>query len=182
MPTIPQLQQRYGLSSRQSVYNRIEHLEKLGLERNLEEPSRFLRELDSLHVYLQQKGAQMEGYTLDGQTAKVQVVEPERDGLSSGLDKSNGQRFNSDVLSLLDLFAARLASAPTDPLLPQRQLQDACDRGWQLSTSQLRAILGARPRPGDRYGFQLQRVGRIGKESAWSVKTATVAASNHQVC
>jgi|SRR5579885_259199 len=70
---------------------------------------------------------------------------------------------------VIEAIAAQLSPPRPDPLTPQRQLQEACDRGWQLSTSQLRTILGTRPRR-DRYGFCFEHAGRIGRENAWTVK------------
>lgn len=69
--SIPQLQERYALQSRQGIYNRIAHLESLGLQKDLEERSAFLQELDNLSLYLQQEGARMSGYSLSGQFARV---------------------------------------------------------------------------------------------------------------
>lgn len=75
---------------------------------------------------------------------------------------------------MIEAIAARLAPVPADPLLPQRQLQEVCDRGWQLSTSQLRAIVGTRPQQeSDRYGFEFECVGRMGRQRAWRVKRAS---------
>ncbi|MBE9178581.1 hypothetical protein IQ268_08420, partial [Oculatella sp. LEGE 06141] len=56
-----------------------------------------------------------------------------------------------------------------DPLLPQRQLEEIAERGWVVATSQLQAVLGVAPKEGDRYGFQLQRCGRIGREAGWQI-------------
>lgn len=72
---------------------------------------------------------------------------------------------------IIDVIVARLAPTPDDPLQPQRQLQEACDRGWHLSTSQLQRILGTRPRhESTRYGFAFKHIGRFGRESAWRIE------------
>jgi hypothetical protein len=72
---------------------------------------------------------------------------------------------------VLEALAPRLQPLPLDPLTIQRHLQEISDRGWQVSTAQLRQILGTRPKPGDRYGFRFERTGRIGRQAAWSVKS-----------
>lgn len=59
---------------------------------------------------------------------------------------------------------------PPDPLALHRQLEEVVEHGWVLSSSQLREILGATPKEGDRrYGFTFSRQGRIGRQSGWRV-------------
>jgi hypothetical protein len=68
---------------------------------------------------------------------------------------------------------------PPDPLSNLRSIQEACDRGWLLSTSQLAALLGVKSVSGkqiDRYGFRFTRVGKNGAESAWQVSKANCLA------
>lgn len=71
---------------------------------------------------------------------------------------------------IVNAIASRMMSTPADPLLPQRQLQELCDRGWLASTSQLTKILGVRPRPQmSRYGFMFEAKGKMGREACWQV-------------
>lgn len=73
---------------------------------------------------------------------------------------------------IVDAIAARMSATPVDPLLPQRQLQELCDRGWLASTSQLIKILGVRPRTDMvRYGFRFEPMGKMGREGSWQVKS-----------
>lgn len=75
-------------------------------------------------------------------------------------------------LALLEALASRLLlPPPPDPLLPQRQLQEIAEQHWEVSKSQLAKILGTRHfRDGDRrYGFQLLKHGKVGRQSAWKV-------------
>lgn len=84
-----------------------------------------------------------------------------------------------DGASLVEAIAGRVVeilsfnrSAP-DPLSNLRAIQDACDHGWLLGTSQLAPLLGVKRLTGqrvERYGFTFTRVGRNGMESAWQVK------------
>ena len=77
-------------------------------------------------------------------------------------------------LRFAEALATRLAPAAPDPLSPQEQLQRICDRGWQVSTSQLEQILGvgygAIARHPERFGFVLTKVGQVGREAAWQVQ------------
>lgn len=73
-------------------------------------------------------------------------------------------------LPFLEALTPRLVP-PVDPLQPQEQLQKIVDRSWQVSTSQLQKVLGVKPRhQEERYGFRFEIVGKVGRESAWSVK------------
>ena len=72
-------------------------------------------------------------------------------------------------LSFLEALTPRL-TPPTDPLSPQKQLQEISDRGWQASTSQLQAILGVKTIGSSRYGFTFTRAGKSGRESSWLVQ------------
>jgi hypothetical protein len=74
-------------------------------------------------------------------------------------------------LLFIEAVASRLALPPSDPLAPQTQLQQIVDRQWQVTTSQLRQILGIRSiHEGDRLGFRFQKAGRVGRETAWRVE------------
>ena len=71
---------------------------------------------------------------------------------------------------IVEAIASRMTATPPDPLLPQRQLQELCDRRWFATTTQLTKILGVRPRPGmTRYGFELQPRGKMGREGCWQI-------------
>lgn len=57
-----------------------------------------------------------------------------------------------------------------------RFIEEACQNGWLLSTSQLVEMIGlspvtlARMQECDRYGFQFSRKGMNGSELAWEIK------------
>lgn len=66
--------------------------------------------------------------------------------------------------------------AKKDPLLPQKTLQLAVFNNWELSTSQIKDIIGWKPRirKGENCyttgSFSFYKVGRINKETAWIIK------------
>jgi hypothetical protein len=72
-------------------------------------------------------------------------------------------------LAFLEALTPRLAP-PTDPLSPQKQLQEISDRAWQVSSSQLKAILNTSSVPPNRYGFNFTKVGKSGRELSWVVQ------------
>ena len=64
------------------------------------------------------------------------------------------------------------AAPPANPLENIRRIQEAHDRQWKLSTSQLAPLLGMKSLSGSeikRFGFVFTRVGKNGVESAWSI-------------
>lgn len=74
-------------------------------------------------------------------------------------------------LLFIEAVAARLAPPQTNILAPQTQLQQIADRQWQVTSSQLRQILGIHGiREGDCLGFRLLKAGRVGRETAWRVE------------
>lgn len=69
--------------------------------------------------------------------------------------------------------AVRVSGVEHDPLSQIRALQEACDHGWLLSSSQLAPLVGLKKVQGksfERFGFKLVKVGRNGAESAWRVE------------
>ncbi|MBD2019255.1 hypothetical protein H6F43_03540 [Leptolyngbya sp. FACHB-36] len=77
---------------------------------------------------------------------------------------------------VVDIITARqqLPPAPiADPLANLRSLQEACDRGWLLSSSQLAPLVGLKnlgSKDFERFGFKFERAGKNGAEAAWKVQ------------
>lgn len=88
------------------------------------------------------------------------------------------------IASLVDAIASKLLVLqsdrpgapqlpPADPLANLKALQEACDRGWLLSSSQLAPLVGLKNVHGkefDRFGFRFTKAGKNGSESAWRVE------------
>jgi hypothetical protein len=77
--------------------------------------------------------------------------------------------------AILTIASAVLTLRQADSLAHIRVLQEACDRGWLLSTSDLAPLLKLARLSGaaiERYGFSCVRVGRNGSESAWRITQA----------
>jgi hypothetical protein len=70
---------------------------------------------------------------------------------------------------------ADIYRSTSDPLAPQRALEEAYQHGWQLSTSQLAQILGLSPKnlgryqSFERFGFTFTKGGRQGQQATWMV-------------
>ena len=58
-----------------------------------------------------------------------------------------------------------------DPLLPNRLLDEAVDKGYILTSKQIKEILGIKPKGSSftRLGFSFTKIGKDGAYSSWSV-------------
>lgn len=87
--------------------------------------------------------------------------------------------FCDRTLEAIEMFANAvddLAIANSDPLDCWVQLDRAIESGWVLSTSQVREVVGAKPR-GEvwEYGaYRFDRVGKVGRETGWRVSKITL--------
>lgn len=121
-------------------------------------PSSYRTQDISSEIAVSQDRLQLSHRTQDNRSDKMA-------GAASLIDAIAGK-----VVEIISLNQAGLV-AP-DPLANLRMLQEACDRGWLLSTSQLAPLLGVKGLNGrtiERFGFTFTRVGRNGIESAWKV-------------
>ena len=59
-----------------------------------------------------------------------------------------------------------------DPLLPNRLLDEAVDKGYILTSKQIKDILGIKPKGSSftRLGFSFKKIGKDGIYSSWSVE------------
>ncbi|MBD3882129.1 hypothetical protein IFO70_10200 [Phormidium tenue FACHB-886] len=162
---IAQLPDRYTIG-RTALYDRINALSiEPERERNRAYVSpEQLRLLDALDTHLKQ-GKTVEAFLnrLSEQSElSVMSVQPAN-------EQSELTPLPPSWMLLVESLAARLTPQPLDPLLPQRQLEEIADRGWVVSSSQLRQVLGVNVREGERLGFVFRRSGRVGRECGWKV-------------
>lgn len=116
-------------------------------------------QLDALHDHLKTRGNTIESFV-----NSLPTKAPQNSQLATV------EQFDSTA-ALLTLTSAILQQR-TDPLAYIRSLQEACDRGWLLSSSELAPLLKLAKVPGKeirRYGFVCTRTGRNGAESAWKI-------------
>lgn len=179
---VSQLPDRYN-KARSVVYER---LKDLGIEPERQGNKAYLNAdqielLDRLHQHIESGGSTADFLDAIGLSDRrtgqntlapqyhAFITDPPYGVSDEPIGQYDGHTDLSVVLQVFEVFAQRLNLTP-DPLLPQRQLQELADRGWTASTSQLQAILGSKPREGQRFGFELKRVGRSGREVAWVVR------------
>jgi hypothetical protein len=156
---ISELQARYNLSSKQSVYDRMKALQIVPVSRG-EISSQALDKLDKLDKFMKKNpGAKIWEFPRD--------VEYESSGQ---LDKSTGQLDNfNETLQLVEAIARHFA-ANQDPLAKYKALEYAANHIMLLPTSKIRELTGAKPSKSQfqRGTFVFTKTDiKIGRESAW---------------
>ncbi len=194
--TIKDFEARYGIA-RSNVNNRITGLKQKGY--NLEPEKRGGRNIysadqialmDRLDAHLKagnpittfpavSQDSLPSSYRTQDSSSEI-AVSQDRLQLSHRTPDNRSDKM-AGAASLIDAIAGKVVeiirlnqieSIAPDPLANLRMLQEACDRGWLLSSSQLAPLLGVKSLSGrtiERFGFTFTRVGRNGIESAWKV-------------
>jgi hypothetical protein len=156
---ISKLQTRYGLGSKQSVYDRMKALQIVPVSRG-EISSQALDKLDKLDKFMKKNpGAKIWEFPRD--------VEYESSGQ---LDKSSGQLDNfNETMQLVEAIARHFA-ANQDPLAKYKALEYAANHIMLLPTSKVKELIGAKPSKSQfqRGTFVFTKTDiKIGRESAW---------------
>ncbi|MEG4294947.1 hypothetical protein Q5692_40080 [Microcoleus sp. C2C3] len=159
---ISKLQTRYGLGSKQSVYDRMKALQIVPVSRG-EISSQALDKLDKLDKFMKKNpGAKIWEFPRD--------VEYESSGQ---LDKSTGQLDNfNETLQLVETIARHFATNQ-DPLAKYKALEYAANHIMLLPTSKIKELTGAKPRKScfHRGIFVFSKTeDKIGRETAWRVQ------------
>ena len=158
--SIASLQERYNLSSKQSVYDRIKALLIEPIARG-KISSDQLDKLDKLDKHLKSGGTLSDFESSRTEIFKIEAIEPAATNLTN--DREN-------FLELIEAIARHIA-ATRDPLQHYASLERAIASAWLLSSSEVRSLIGVAPK-GDRYqrgNFVFIRTGKIGAQSAWRV-------------
>ncbi|MBD1836661.1 hypothetical protein [Coleofasciculus sp. FACHB-501] len=184
--SISTLQERYNLSSRQAVDDRIKGLKIQKPERGKISQDQ-LDKLDKLDKHIK-GGGKIDDFA-QPVAAEVQQVEKmpvDKAELSTGqLDKPLAP---DNFIELVREIAAALKppAPPVEPLLYLKELEQAAAAGWLLSTDQVTQLVGVKPTPknGERtfvrgsFAFSKiplkseegkPRFKKIGSQTAWRV-------------
>ena len=156
---ISELQARYNLSSKQSVYDRMKALQIVPVSRG-EISSQALDKLDKLDKFMKKNPG-----------AKIWEFPRDVEYKSSGqLDKSTGQLDNfNETLQLVEAIARHFATNQ-DPLAKYKALEYAASHIMLLPTSKVKELIGAKPNKSQfqRGTFVFTKTDiKIGRESAW---------------
>lgn len=167
---INQLCDRYGLGSKKSLYRR---LEGIGLQLNKDNgkvnaTEKQVELLDQLNHHIS-KGNSISSFV---PLSPSEVLSQEGHSETYPKEYPLGQLILApEITNLISQILAK-----KDPLLPQKTLQLAVFNNWELSTSQIKDIIGWKPRirKGENCyttgSFSFYKVGRINKETAWIIK------------
>lgn len=174
-----ELMDRYGLSSRQTIYNWAEAAEitfEKGDYQRIEATPEQVEILDSVKEHLR-KGNSLRSFV---PPSKVSVVHPTVDSeVANTIDtKTNTVQPKIDTIDIVHFLSElALRSQESQELLePEHYLQELADNGWLIESSRLEKILGVRPRleRGKNYftrrGWKFTKAGRNGREAAWKVE------------
>ena len=176
---IKELQERYGLKTRQSIYDWIKAgnltLPKDDRGHAYATPEQ-IEVLDQLVEHLKTGGtlgsftpvSSPEIYT----TADSPIDTSEPSTVYSAIDTVNSEIDTPMVM--LERLVGAIASniQPRSPLWFHEELEKAAKQGWILSTSEVEALIGVKPK-GEifhRGGWEFVRAGKIGNQGAWKVK------------
>ncbi|MEG4855730.1 hypothetical protein QUB10_33335 [Microcoleus sp. B5-D4] len=180
---ISQLQTRYGLASKQSVYDRMKALQIVPISRG-EISSESLDELDKLDKFLKNNpGAKIWEFPrdteslssgqLDNSTRQLDNSTRQLDNSTRQLDNSTRQLDNfNEILQLVEAIARHFA-ANQDPLANYKALEYAANHIILLPTSKIKELTGAKPSKNQfqRGTFVFTKTdSKIGRERAWRIQ------------
>ncbi|MEG4319751.1 MULTISPECIES: hypothetical protein [unclassified Microcoleus] len=163
---ISELQARYNLSSKQSIYNRMKALHVTPVKRGeISSDS-----LDKLDEFLKNNPST----TLSDFPKSAEAITPSKLNLPSRqLDLSSGQLDNfNETLQLIETIARHL-STNQDPLAKYKALEYAANHILLLPTSKVQELIGAKPRkPQFQWGTFIFRKleTKLGRETAWKIQ------------
>jgi hypothetical protein len=159
--SISDLLERYRLSSRQSIYSRMKALNIEPVARG--KVSREQRdELDKLNEHLK-KGGNLSNFSEGEVATPAQILQ----------NQSNTSLTIGELMRLVEAVVS-IANHP-EPLQALEGLEKAAEKGWLLTTEQVRQLIGVKPkvRGSDRTfthgSFSFVKSGKIGQSSAWRV-------------
>lgn len=150
---ISDLRERYGLSSRQTVYDRMKALNIEPVVRG-KISAEQLKQMDKLDEHLQKGGT-----------------------LSNFGANSQNQSDASLIVAELTKLVEAIAPTPNlpEPLQALNELERAAEKGWLLTTEQVKQLIGVKPtvrgsdRTFTRGSFSFVKSGKIGSQIAWKV-------------
>jgi hypothetical protein len=166
---IKDLLERYELKTRQALYDRLKALD-IELDKDERGHNQATEDqvelLDQLNEHLKAGGI-MSNFTPVSEVA-----------VDSSLDTLPSLPPSNTLVTLLDRILDRVT--PKDPLSHHTHLERASAMSWELSTSEVRGLIGVKPRGKEymRGCWVFERIKspqgfkRIGNEAAWRVYKA----------
>jgi hypothetical protein len=159
---------------RQALYNRLEALDirpaKVGNRSYVD--SFQLDRLDSLHEHIV-AGGRMIDFEVDTVDSSGGYGELDALDMSGGRNDSGIELITRIVVSAVTQSIS--ATSLVNPVAYMDSLEKAIEKNWVLTTGEVRSLIGVKPNA-DREGiyrrgrFVFKKVGRIGRESGWSIQ------------
>lgn len=167
---ISELQERYNLSSRQAVYDRLTALELKPVSRGKISDEQ-LDKLDKLNDWLKENpGSAIADFPLHPEVMPSEKLDK---SLSTAtVDKSLDKPDNfTEALQLVEAIA-RHFQQQRDPLENYKALIFAAEQQLILPSSKVTELIGTKPKGEqfERGSFRFTRSGKIGGQSAWKVQ------------
>ena len=180
---LSQLPSRYGIA-RSNLYNRLKDLkiESVKQGRQAFVTATQLQLLDGLHAHLEQGGTTNEFLKLPSSNSHLVTTTTAEPSTYNSMDTSS---YSEPTISLQPSVLVGAIEAVVKRLIPTnrsrlnylRELEEAYEKGWLLSTSEVADLLGLTQKTITNYGeeftdagFIFARVGtRKGGEIAWSI-------------
>jgi len=173
---VAQLRGRYGIG-KQAEINRRKHL---GISPKKIEGIYYITEeelntLDALDQWLEQGGKmkdfdESQAVESSGGLARPDSVDLDQpDYQEATIIESEEQQ--PEWGPLIEMLAEKLQPARS-PIQNWRELEEASEKGWLLTTSQVHELAGAKPYGSKWYrgAFIFTKAGKIGREVAWLVE------------
>lgn len=184
---INDLQVRYNLKTRQSVYDRLKAIEtQVGKEGNKSYVNEtVLEKLDQLQEHLN-LGGSIKTFTPTVKTTVHSKIDNEDfessspiDSVNSALDKTNSFLDSNIQYVQLNLFESLMERVeevlermiPMNPINHWEKLDIAVERGYILSTQEVKNLVGTKPNGTTwvRGAFVFTRTGKIGNQAGWTI-------------
>ena len=171
---ISTLQGRYGLESRQAVYDRINGLDIKPVARGKITPQQ-LELLDNLDKHIRGGGA-IADFPIQ---PEVEVTPLEK--LDNSLDIVDNQLDNAENLTAINVMAGLVEKMmgymgeKRSSLAEYEELEKAVAHQWILSTSKVKELIGVTPRVGKDEmifvwgSFTFTKAGKLGNQIGWLV-------------
>ena len=175
---IKQLQERYQLKTRQSIYNWCEAL-KINLEKDSNGHSYATPEqielLDQLAEHLRSPGATLSNFTPVSITSIDTLIDTPIDTDYQPIDTPLSGDIVSAITEVKLAISQLTSKLPSDPLQYMRTLEEARESEWLLTTKELQQLIGVKPKTKkgqDRYKrgcWVFIKSGKIGSQTAWLI-------------
>lgn len=181
---VSKLKERYQIG-KQAEINRRKHLKIKPLKKDGTNyiTKEELDLLDSLDQYLKETGGKMSDFSpkstglavesSGGHTGLDSVDSTEVEYQEAKLIENNpdDQNLDNNWNLLIETLAKNLQPARS-PLQHWRELEEASEKGWLLTTSQVKELAGAKPK-GEKWqrgSFLFTKASKIGSQTAWLVE------------